>query len=91
MTRSLRCLLPIVSCLLIAGCSSPPRTVLVSQPVPLACRVPCIEYPATPPTHSESLDDWLRWGDDVSADYDECRYLHEQCVVRSAVGSEIDE
>jgi hypothetical protein len=75
-----RCLLLIVLYLTIAGCSSPQRTVLVTPPTPLACRVPCNPYPTAPPASSLELDDWLMWGDDVSADYDECRRLHADCV-----------
>lgn len=80
MRNSLRCLPLIALCLLIAGCSSATRTVLVSPPLPLACRVQCPTYPTEPPVNSDALDDWLRWGDDVSADYEACRALHADCA-----------
>lgn len=84
MSNWLRYLLLSVSYLLIAGCSSSHRTVLVTPPTPLACRVLCNPYPTAPPASSLELDDWLMWGDDVSADYEECRRLHEDCVKGSA-------
>lgn len=70
----------IVLSILLAACSQPTRTVRVSPPTPAACLLPCNPYPAEPPAHSSRLDDWLRWGDDVTADYDTCRRLHADCV-----------
>lgn len=75
-----RYLLPSALCLLTVACSSAPRTVLVSTPIPLACRVQCETYPTAPPVASPLLDDWLMWGDDVTADYETCRRLHNDCV-----------
>ena len=80
MRKSLRFLLPTVLCLLIVGCSSATRTVLVSPPLPLACKIQCPMYPTEPPVSSDLLDDWLRWGDDVTADYEACRALHADCA-----------
>lgn len=83
MTRLPRCLLSIALCLLIVGCSSAPRTVLVTLPAPLACRIPCPPMPTEPPVNSDKLDDWLMWGDDVSEDYLQCERMHADCVSAS--------
>lgn len=80
MRRWQRSLQPIALCLLTAGCSSAPPIALVSPPTPAACRAECEPYPTTPPIESDQLDDWLRWGDDVSADYASCTRLHADCV-----------
>lgn len=75
-----RLILLSVLCLMIAGCSSPTRTVLATPQPPYVCRVECASFPAQPPVMSSSLDDWLLWGDDVTADYLDCRALHSECV-----------
>jgi len=80
MPRSIPFLLLTVLLMSLVGCSSAPRTVLVSPPLPLACRVQCPTYPSEPPVGSESLDDWLFWGDDVTADYLACMQLHADCT-----------
>lgn len=87
MHASPRYLLPIALCLMIVGCSSQVRTVIGSPALPLACRVQCDPYPTAPPMTSPALDDWLMWGDDVTADYETCRQLHADCV--SASGKQV--
>lgn len=80
MLNSKHFLLPIALCLTTVACSSAQPTVRVSPPIPHACRVNCENWPAAPPVTSPDLDDWLKWGDDVTADYETCRRLHNDCV-----------
>lgn len=82
MKSSLRCLLLIAASMSLVACSSTVRTVLVSPPPPLACLIECADYPTAPPM-SDNLDDWLKWGDDVAADYQYCAQLHNSCSVDS--------
>lgn len=77
--RSASFLLVPVLLMSLVGCSSTVRTVLVSPPPPLVCQIPCAEYPTAPPT-GDALDDWLKWGDDVTVDYQSCMVLHNLCV-----------
>lgn len=76
----LRYLPPILLYLVSVGCSSVQPTVRVTQITPLACLVRCEAYPTAPPVSDERLDAWLSWGDDVTADYETCRRMHEDCV-----------
>lgn len=83
MRGSWPCLLLIAASMTIVGCSSPGRTALVTPPAPLACLVPCPEYPSPPP-QTDALDAWLQWGDDLAAEYGWCAVLHNDCVIESS-------
>lgn len=82
MNNSMRYLMLGLGLMSLVGCSSTVRTVLVSQNPPLACLIECPEYPTAPPM-VEDLDEWLKWGDDVSADYQYCAQLHNSCATES--------
>lgn len=77
-----RFLLLSVASMTIVACSSPGPTALVFPTAPLACQVPCPEYP-TPPPQTDALDAWLQWGDDLVAEYGWCSTLHNDCVIES--------